>query len=588
MENKPDKYKLLNIGFADDKMPVFKEVQGKDWVMNGEQNNYPDVLIDLFNRSAKHNAIVTGKADMIRGNGFIYNPPSTATFIDNPNPFETANDLLHKVATDLVLFGGVYINLIWNRAGTNIIEMYHLPFREMRVSKSGGEFYRNAKWGAYTKANEITKYPAFNPKNAAGESQVLFYKDYRPDLLHYPLPDYFGAKQYIEIDTEISNFHYNNIKSNFSVGTIVTFFNGQPTQEEQAAIERNIKKKHTGTDNAGGFVLNFVDKPDQKPEILRLQPDDLDKQYIELYKTVSDEIFIGHRVTNPSIFGVKEAGQLGSRQDLIDSKEIFYADYIKPKVNIIERVFNLLLKYWQGAPQVAIDKGSNTDNTAGVQAQPAAMARQRTEEDVLAIFAEFGEPAKNFRVIKTKRLRFGDEVEKEEEVLKDFIYDFEFAEPLNVDISDTDAKVLGAIKENDKLTIAEIADLTGVSVDDVNTSLKYLSESGVIKIDEKKGNITITDRGLKTISEQDILATEIFVKYRYSGPVDSRNRPFCAKVMEMDRLYTREDIDAISDRAGYNVWTQRGGWYHNPKTDVNTPYCRHFWAQQIVKRKVRL
>ena len=41
MENKPDKYKLLNIGFADDKMPVFKEVQGKDWVMNGEQNNYP-------------------------------------------------------------------------------------------------------------------------------------------------------------------------------------------------------------------------------------------------------------------------------------------------------------------------------------------------------------------------------------------------------------------------------------------------------------------------------------------------------------------------------------------------------------------
>ena len=154
-----------------------------------------------------------------------------------------------------------------------------------------------------------------------------------------------------------------------------------------------------------------------------------------------------------------------------------------------------------------------------------------------------------------------------------------------MDISDTDAKVLGAIKENDKLTIAEIADLTSVSVDDVNTSLKYFLKAGLLRLMRKKGNITITDRGLKTISEQDILATEIFVKYRYSGPVDSRNRPFCAKVMEMDRLYTREDIDAISDRAGYNVWTQRGGWYHNPKTDVNTPYCRHFWAQQIVKKK---
>ena len=74
----------------------------------------------------------------------------------------------------------------------------------MRVSKVRWGFLPQFKMGAYTKANEITKYPAFNPKNAAGESQVLFYKDYRPDLLHYPLPDYFGAKQYIEIDTEIS------------------------------------------------------------------------------------------------------------------------------------------------------------------------------------------------------------------------------------------------------------------------------------------------------------------------------------------------------------------------------------------------
>jgi len=66
-------------------------------------------------------------------------------------------------------------------------------------------------------------------------------------------------------------------------------------------------KKHTGTDNAGGFILNFADRKDQAPEIVNLQPDEMDKQYLQLYNTVSDEIFIGHRITNPSIFGVKIA-----------------------------------------------------------------------------------------------------------------------------------------------------------------------------------------------------------------------------------------------------------------------------------------
>ena len=48
MENKPDKYKLLNIGFADDKMPVFKRSAGERLGDERGTEYYPDVLIDLF------------------------------------------------------------------------------------------------------------------------------------------------------------------------------------------------------------------------------------------------------------------------------------------------------------------------------------------------------------------------------------------------------------------------------------------------------------------------------------------------------------------------------------------------------------
>lgn len=563
----------MRVGLADDKLPKFTESRSSDeWVMFGELNDFPNHLIDLFNRSGKHNAICTGVADMIKGDGFKVKVPAPGLqqFIDKPNPFETLDDILEKVSLDLKLFGGFYLNCAWSRDLKNVVEIYHIPFQEIRVNNDGTMYFKNEKWGLGMRKGEVQKIPAFNPRTAeGGKSQILAFKQYRPGLKHYPLPDYIGCRQYIETDTEISNFHYNNIKHSFSNSTVITFFNGEPTEEEKRVISAKLKGQKTGTDNAGGVILNFTDKKDQAPEIVRLQPDEMDKQYLQLYTTSSDEIFIGHRITNPSIFGVKVAGQLGTRQDLVDSKEIFYTDYIKPKVSIIERIFNYVIAFVSGG-EIYIEKGNSQDNAGGTQAvKPVQQAKQLTEDDILRLFEGCGEPETNYRIIKQKRLKF----------------DFNFAKTLNIEISDSQKKVLEVIQNNPLLTQAEISNLTELSPEDVASALTYLSDEGMINISD--AGFEVTDEGLKTIDEKNLITTEIFVKYKYAGPKDNRNRPFCHKVLEMNKLYTREDINNISDAAGYDVWKQRGGWYHNPNTDVNTPYCRHWWSQVIVKKKSR-
>ena len=54
---------------------------------------------------------------------------------------------------------------------------------------------------------------------------------------------------------------------------------------------------------------------------------------------------------------------------------------------------------------------------------------------------------------------------------------------------------------------------------------------------------------------------------------------------ERFRLFSRQDINKLSSVLGYNVWEQRGGYYHNPKSDVTTPYCRHIFSPvKIVKK----
>jgi len=53
-------------------------------------------------------------------------------------------------------------------------------------------------------------------------------------------------------------------------------------------------------------------------------------------------------------------------------------------------------------------------------------------------------------------------------------------------------------------------------------------------------------------------------------------------LLELNRSFTRDDINTISTRVDRNVWTYRGGWYTNPDTGATTPWCRHEWQQQLV------
>jgi DNA-binding Lrp family transcriptional regulator len=154
------------------------------------------------------------------------------------------------------------------------------------------------------------------------------------------LPTYLGSTGYIELDVEIANFHLNAVKNNFVGGTIVSFYNGEPTLEEQEEIERQIKDKFTGTDNANSIVLNFADSRDRGVEIQQLNGNDFDKRFDILNKTVQREIYAGHSVTDPALFGIKEDGIFTSRNQLVDSFELFQNTYVNGRQQFIERVFN--------------------------------------------------------------------------------------------------------------------------------------------------------------------------------------------------------------------------------------------------------
>ena len=334
------------------KVPVMLENKAGKYITYGAFNEYPYYLLDNYRRSSKHNAIVNGKVNYIMGGGWQAGDDLTVEqqarfnkFFDGLSSTEDLNDITEKLVLDLEIFNGFAVCVHWNKMGT-IAKMEHIPFEKIRVDKEErmfqvAEWYNDDMVQLFPKIGDVEKIPAFDPDNRIGK-QLFYYRVYAAGVKSYPLPEYMGGLAWIEADVQVANFHNNNLRNNFWGGYLINFNNGIPTPEEQGDIERQIKRKFSGTDNAGRFVVTFNDDVSKAPTLEPLTPSDMDKQFEILNKAIQQEIFISHRVVNPMLFGVKTEGQLGGRQELVEAYELFKATYINDRVRKVERMINYL------------------------------------------------------------------------------------------------------------------------------------------------------------------------------------------------------------------------------------------------------
>ena len=155
----------------------------------------------------------------------------------------------------------------------------------------------------------------------------------------------------------------------------------------------------------------------------------------------------------------------------------------------------------------------------------------------------------------------------------------QFAE--QVELSKLEANILNLISKDKRITAEVIATVTKQSVELITELITKLTDAGYIKTN---GDEKILAKPVKEITDTKPSTTQILIRYSYEGPQDDRNRPFCAELLELDKFYSREDIEKISERVGYSVWDRRGGWWTQPD-GTHSPSCRHRWQTNVVLRK---
>jgi hypothetical protein len=340
--------------FDDVPLPIYKEVKGKDYIFYGERNDYPNYLLRIYNNSAKHNAIVTGKVDYICGNGWTVKAEDEMQkakafgIIDKVNTKEESlNEVTNKLVTDLTIFGGYYLQVIWTKGTGEIAELYHVDYYKVRTNSDNSEFYVSDNWLKNDNVNprpDYETYPAFDPNNPTG-SQILYFKEYRAGVNTYSLPDYRGAISYIELDISIGEYHLNTINNGMFSSKLINLNGGKVSQEEEDRIERQFQNKFSGSKNAGKFMLAFNDSKENEPSIIDLSGTELDKHFDLLNLTVQQEIFSGHKITSPMLFGIKTEGQLGGRSEMREAYQLFQNTYVNAKQRALEEVVNYLFKF---------------------------------------------------------------------------------------------------------------------------------------------------------------------------------------------------------------------------------------------------
>ena len=320
--------------------PKIEENPAREWVEYGRDNNYYQFLIDRFNGSAVNNAIITGIGEMIYGQGL------DATDADK-RPLDYAkmklifrDEDIRKVSLDLKLLGQSAFNVVWNKGKTEIKKAKHIPIQNLRPEKAvDGKiqaYYYSDDWSQFRKDKfKPIRIDAFNGKRQASESQVLVIHPYSPGFFYFSPVDYQGSLQWSEIDEEIGNYHLTNIQQGFAPSMMVNFNNGTPTKEEQDAIERKITQKFTST-SGKKFVLSFNDNQQQATTIDQIPISEAAEQYKFLSEECTKKILVGHRVTSPMLFGIKDKTGLGNNAEEIKvASQLFDNTVIKPKQNII-------------------------------------------------------------------------------------------------------------------------------------------------------------------------------------------------------------------------------------------------------------
>ena len=491
--------------------PTIKESSYEKWVLNGVKNSFYQEIIDGYNNSPTNAAIISSYSLMTYGLGL------------NQQQNIISKSDLRKVCADLNLFGEASVEIQYKNK--KAVKIYHVPKNKVVPSKQiDGEirsWWYCEDWSQSRKYQPI-EFEAFGfGKKINNEIHVI--RDYAFGQFYFANPQYLAALPYIQLENELSNYFVNHVKNGFSAGHVINMNMQEPDDEMKGKIVADIKRKLTGSSNAGEVIVSFNSSKEYNTTVERIEVSDAHSQYNWLCEFARDQICVSHKVISGAILGIAKGTGFSSNAEEIETAfNETMINIIKPKQELIcddlERITEM-----QNLAFIPL-RQSMSDEAKSAPTQMAKHDHEHATDGIADALIDLGEEVDN---------------EEWDVVLENDLDGI----PENIDA---------------KLNLS-----ASIMLGDLEMARDFASF-------------------WKDKSEQD---TSLFkVRYKYAGNPKPQ-REFCQKIMKANKVYRKEDIDLAGDKVvnkgfgprgadTYNIWLYKGG-----------VSCRHVWQRVIYLRK---
>jgi len=580
--------------------PEIKEVQGKKWVLNGNNNEFYKTIIDAYNGSTTNSAIIDSYSQFIYGKGL--------TSIDKVAKAEQWASLvsifskkdLRRICKDFEMFGEATVEVKY--LNNKVKKCFHIAKEKVapEVANENGDITGYYYSYDFSKTNKYKpeRFDAFGYGSGSGErSEIYVIKDYQVGQFYYSNPSYVSGLSWAQFEEEFQNYCIKHIQNGLSFGYIINMNAGvQSSEIEIMETTRKIRENLTGSNKAGNFFLNWNDNKESEITITALEVSEAHKQYEYLTAEARQQLMTAHKLTSPMLVGVKEANGFSSNADEI---KVGFAELminvIKPKQEIIlDGLMDILtvngisldLQFQELRSEDIVKSAENaTNDKATSDAQISYNGAQiasaidifakvkegilTTEQAIVFLVQFLNIPASVAQALFTQQSasvtqlsshdfsNLGEEIDLNE-------WELISAEPVDYD-------------KEDELD-AELERLNTTTVKLMNVALASV-KTGTARPNAK--------------SEQDGILFKS--RYRYSGNPNPE-RGFCKAMMSANKLYRKEDISLMSQQNvnpgfgmkpnpndPYDIFLWKGGGLLSDAFPYGT--CKHYWVRETYRLK---
>ena len=526
------------VNLASYNRPQISEDKNREWVNYGEDNDYYTYLIKLYTESTTNNAIINGVTNMIYGKGLDALDSSRKTNEYAAMRSIFSDGCLRKITLDLKLLGEGSFQVLYKDG--KVIKSEHFPRQTLRAERCNkdGEieaYYYFHDWANLKRSDEPKRIASFGFGNGK-EPEIKIIKRYVSGYDYYCPVDYQGGLAYAELESEVSDYLINDVQNGFSGTKVVNFNNGVPDQEKQIQVKNDVMRKLTGS-RGEKVVIAFNNNAESKTTVDDIPLNDAPQHYEYLSNECSNKLIVAHRVTSPLLLGIRtENNGLGSNADEIKTAALLFD--------------NITIKPYQDLICECID-------------------------DILAVngisLKLYFKTLQPLAFIETDNA-ITDESREEETGVKDELT------TLSSEFDDNQmVELLQDFGEDEDLEGWDLVDEREVDYDQEETLDKMinLASSGTARPNSK--------------SEQDEVTNDLTafkVRYQYAPlTVSANSREFCKKMVAAKKIYRKEDIMQMSQRAVNAGWGKGGAATYDIWLYKGGGACHHFWMRKTYMAK---